>query len=146
MHKIDKTITVKGSGNIFIPRRIIKDEYPKPKTNEGQNNNTVLEGLFGLYAPDAYYYVQSVGEPGNSVNEKVFVENLTPQMIEQNRGKWFYCLYKDNNLNAAKCIYAIVGQNFGNAVSDTKYRPALYLDGVSFVESSFEGYYEVITS
>ena len=62
MHKRDKTITFKGKGSLFIPRNIIRSEYPERNgdndndSNNEKNYNVILIGSNGVesYAEDNY--------------------------------------------------------------------------------------------
>ncbi len=105
MNKRDKTITFKGKGNLFIPRNVIRSEYPETNNNDGNdnnNNNNDSEIYLNLYKPDAY------GVIDDQLNYHVFDNLLDAANYRFEHDIMFIsALYLRNDLEFQKCILNI---------------------------------------
>lgn len=105
MHKRDKTITFKGNGSLFIPRNLIRSEYPETNDNDGNNrDDNLFLGYF--YTPDAFTNRNLKDENGLPPIYNTLEEALSDERYISNQMN-ITALYKNNNLDKLKCIAVI---------------------------------------
>ena len=86
--KINKTITTRGGGNIFIPEKIIAKEYPEGSGGSDSGNSDFVK----LYIPKYTIYKETY-------------QGATSFTVNNNRGLLMSVDFTNDNKNKNICIY-----------------------------------------